>query len=530
MAWLPTGRLSHRPGDLNGARVLLYDNGKLHRSFGEYRAVFDVLTEELHRDFPEVRIVRRTEALLTGDLTRLSQWADDIGRVGAQAVILALCDTGVTQATMLLAVELEARGIPTSSICQGIGFRIAASTAARLLPGLPLSAVKSTRLSSYDDVAAEAAAIARDVINGLVGSPSTLIGRSHAYPTSRIVPATPSGTIEIGIDEPEVEFTRLMMESGLGDGLPLVAPYPERVAGMLAEVGAAGTAVIWPSAPQRAKPLTARDIAVVAVMAGCEPRVMPVVLTAYRAMADPRFRLFQAAVTTHPGGTLVLVSGPATKHLGLASGAGCLGPGFRSNATVGRAVSLAYSFFLDARIGASDLSVQGSPAEYSYCCAENVDASPWEGLHTELIGPEATSVTVLKCEGPHAVIDNLSTSPEGLLRTVASAASTLGSNNAYNAGAQTVIFLSPEHAALVAAAGWNKADVKNFLFEIIRHDRSDLVGRGNLPYWPKWFDSLSKTPIANGPEDILVVVAGDYGPHSQVALPWGHSRGVTLPL
>ncbi len=526
----PQGKLAPRHRSLDGMRVLLFDNGKLHPSYGHYRAVFDVVEQELKQRWPKIELIHRAQNLLIGDLDRLRQTANEIIDTGANAVVFALCDTGVSQPNTILAAELETRGIPTSLICQGIGLRVAASTAAQLIPGLPFSSIDAIRIATYEQGASEASAIVRDVVGGLIESEAALIDRARSYPVVMIVPGDVRGFVELGSDDADGEFTELMSKSGLGDGLPLLAPYPERVEEMLRGAGVDGGAIVWPPTPSRTTALTARDVAIVAVAAGCRPQAMPVVLTAYRAMSDPRFRLFQAAITTHPSGTLVLVSGPATKELGLASGAGCLGSGFPANATIGRAVSLAYSFCLGVRLGSSDLSIQGSPAEYSYCCAENIDESPWPGLHAELLGPDVTSVTVLKCEGPHNVMDNLSMTPESLLLTVSSTASTLGSNNTYNPNAQTVVFLNPEHAAIIAAAGWSKSDVKRFLFDVTRQERARLNGRGSVPKWPAWFGGLPRTPIAETADDILVVVAGGHGPQSQVAIPWGLSRGITLPL
>ena len=150
--------------------------------------------------------------------------------------------------------------------------------------------------------------------------------------------------------------------------------------------------------PPRGSEVLVRDVAVVSAMAGAQPRWMPTIMAAYRGMAQPQFRLFQAAITTHPGGTLVLVSGPDADGLEIASGPGCLGPGFPANAAIGRSVALSFSFLLGSLPGGADLSIQGSPAEYAYCCAENLAASPWPGLYAEYADGD-TTVTVLLLRG-----------------------------------------------------------------------------------------------------------------------------------
>ena len=107
---------------------------------------------------------------------------------------------------------------------------------------------------------------------------------------------------------------------------------------------------------------------------------------------------------------------------------------------------------------------------------------------------------------------------------------TIGSNAAYVPGCQHVLFLNPEHAAIVAAAGWSKDDVRRYLFDVARVPSSRLTGRGLAPIWPQWFHGLEHTPVLTDPSDLLIAVAGGAGPASQVAIPWGYSRAVTLPV
>jgi hypothetical protein len=521
--------LAERPRSLDGKKVLLFDNGKLTPKLGQYEGLFDALTQHLHQRYPGAETVRLTRDLLVEDVVDLAPIADEVVALGVAGVIFALNDFGVSQLNVKLASELETVGIPTSLICYGVGFRQAASRAAQLIPGLPLTLVTSPRWASRTQVVKEAMSLADEIVDGLTGSVELLRDRFLKLPITVTASPEATGFIEISGDDPTREFTAIMTASGLGDGLPLMAPFPQLVEAMLAAAEVEGESEVWPPAYPRPTPVTAREVATLAVMAGCSPRWFRVVLAAYRAMAAPEFRVFQAAITTHAAGTLVLVSGPATKELELAHGPGCLGPGYPANATIGRAVALSYTFCLGARLGI-DLSLQGSPAEYSYCCAEDLDGSPWPGLHSELIGTDATTVTVLKCEGPHSVMDNVSMSPESLLTSIASVASTLGSNNCYNPLAQTVVFLNLDHARLIASAGWSKDDARRFLFERVRHNREVVEAKFASRPWPRWFRGLQDIPVVTRPEDFLLVVAGGPGQTSQVAIPWGYSRGVTVRL
>ena len=508
-------------------RVMLFDNGKLAPDYGPYRAIFDIVEAALGSG---IEIVHHSDDLLRGAGDRLHEVAAWVREQDVSGVVFALGDWGVSQPTAIVAAELERLGVPTSVVTTEIGGRQVLAAAARMAPGLPVTTLRSLRSASYDEVAAETKVVLEDILDGLTADPATLLARFAERPVAAPAPAEASGLLELTTDDPSAEFTALMRDSLLGDGLPLVAPTTARVEAFLAAAGRQADTPVWPAIPPRDTPVTAREVAAVAIAAGCRPRWAPVVFAAYEAMAAPEFRLFQAAITTHPGGTFVLVSGPDHERYGFAAGRGSLGPGFEANATTGRAVALSYSFLLGAVPGGADLTAQGSPAEFTYCCAENLADSPWPGLHAVLGHPDATTVTVLKCEGPHNILDQQSSDPARLLGTFASSMATLGSNAAYVATAETILLLNPEHARLLAAAGWTRRDVQEFLFDTARNPRADLRGRGLAPIWPTWFDAAERVPVVPEPSSLLVAVAGGAGPASQVAVPWGYSHAVTRAI
>ncbi|MDQ3579327.1 MAG: hypothetical protein M3443_17390 [Actinomycetota bacterium] len=515
-----------RLDDLAGRRVLLFDNGKLAPEYGARRAIFDVLRDRLPAEAANIALDERGRDMLRLDLDEIAEFAGALEATGVDAVVLALVDAGVGMPTTVLAVELERRGIVTCTICEGPGLGLAAACAVGEAPFLPLVHLPVLQGADRERISQYATVAIPEIVAALTGPARLTAGTADVRRPGR---RSESGHLDVEGADPTVAFTELMAGVGLGDGFPLVAPTPERVAGLLETMDEDPDAVVWPVLPLRGTEVVARDIAVVAAMAGARPLWMPVIMAAYRGMALPEFRLFQAAITTHPGGTLVLVSGPDTERLQIASGPGCLGPGYHANAAIGRAVALSFSFLLGSLPGGADLTIQGSPAEYSYCCAEDLAASPWPGLHADQVGGE-TTVTVLRCEGPKNVLDHLSQTPESLLTGVARACATIHSNNAYLPGAQTVVFLNPAHAALLAEAGWAKADVAHYLFEQARNPRAALAGRGISPLWPDSFVDLDPVPVAHGPEDFLVVVAGAPGLASQVAIPWGLSHAVTTTL
>jgi hypothetical protein len=193
---------------------------------------------------------------------------------------------------------------------------------------------------------------------------------------------------------------------------------------------------------------TLEKLAVNAVMAGCEPAAFPIIVAAVEAMLDPTFNLYGVQATTHPVAPLLIVNGPYGRKIGLHGGSGCFGPGFRANATLGRAIRLILLNVGGAWPGRYDMATQGSPAKLAYCIAENEEASPWGPLC------KGDVVTVYGGEGPHNVNDHISTTAAGILANVADTAISLGSNvglvllaGAAARGAR------PEHAATIAGDG-----------------------------------------------------------------------------
>jgi len=157
------------------------------------------------------------------------------------------------------------------------------------------------------------------------------------------------------------------------DGLPIIAPTRERVDAMLA--GARGGESLGFMAPLW-RECTMEKVAVNAVMAGCEPASFPVIVAAVQAMLDPAFNLYGVQATTHPVAPLVIVNGPRARAIGLHSGAGLFGPGFRANATIGRAIRLILMNVGGAWPERHDMATQSSPAKFSFTIAEREDVSP----------------------------------------------------------------------------------------------------------------------------------------------------------
>jgi hypothetical protein len=341
--------------------------------------------------------------------------------------------------------------------------------------------------------------------------------------------------LELADSRPET-LMELFEARGWGDGLPLLAPTEERVAAMLRAAGAAPEALDDEEIavlPPRCGVATRRRIAVNAVLAGCPPGVLPVLVSAVRALARPELNLRGVNATTHPVAPLLIVHGAVVEECGFNPGLGAFGPGNRANASVGRALRFVLVHLAGARVGDGDASTQGQPSKYGYCIAENAALTPWES-YPRSRGVRAASAVSIACgENPHNFHDMESDAPAPILDKGASVMATLGSNNAPVSSAEFFVVLGPEHAATIAKAGWSRRDVQSYLYERARLPARVLRSAFQVTQVRPWLAGLrddEAMPITDHPDNIRVLVAGGAGKHSCVIPSWGMTRSVTLPL
>jgi len=334
-------------------------------------------------------------------------------------------------------------------------------------------------------------------------------------------------------DEAPETLRAFYEERGWGDGLPLVAPTPARVDAMLTSIGSADPDEVVATLPPRFGMATRRLIAVNAVLAGCGPEHLPVLVAAVRALGQPQLNLRGVNATTHPVAPLLVVHGDVAERAGYNAGLGAFGPGNRANATTGRAVRLILLHIAGAVPGPGDASTQGGPAKYAYCVAENQAATPWESYPTS-VGVESPSAVTMHCgEAPHNVHDMESEHPARILDKCASAMATLGQNNAPIAQGEYFVALCPEHAATAAAHGWTRRDIAAYLFETARLPARVLRRAFERLAWEPWMhevDDDALLPMTGHPDNIRVFVCGGPGKHSSLIPSWGMTKSVTLPV
>ncbi len=320
----------------------------------------------------------------------------------------------------------------------------------------------------------------------------------------------------------EQEAVELLHELGCTDGLPVIVPTPERVARMVLASGLDGDLMLAEMGPALGA-ATVEKIAAAAVMAGCLPDHMPLVLAAIQAVTDPVFDLTEMQATTHCTAPLLIVNGPLAPVLGVHAGFGALGPGFRANASIGRALRLAMINIGGGRAGSSDMSLLGHPGKFTYCLAEAESASPWEPFHVSRgFAAEQTVVTVIGAEAPHSVIAiaDRDADPGGdrILNALAACLASVSTNNAVLGGGMAVVILNPDHAAALAQAGLSRADVQAALYQRAANPRSVLTAQA--PAMARKGEPDDLVHCFASPDDIVVLVAGGGGLYSMVMPSW----------
>jgi hypothetical protein len=280
-----------------------------------------------------------------------------------------------------------------------------------------------------------------------------------------------SRRIQLSVLDDEVES---LFERGWTDGLPVVPPTPERVLRMLEGTTRAPDEVVAVVPPDLVE-CTVEKVAINAVLAGCKPEYLPVVLAAVEAACTDEFNVHGVLATTWFAGPLVVVNGPVARAIGMNSGINALGQGNRANATIGRALQLVVRNVGGGRPGEVDRATLGNPGKYTFCFAEDEAGSPWESLATERgVPPGRSAVTVFAAEGVRGVADQASRRPESLARTFAAVLADVGHPRMVVAF-DAMLVVSPEHGRVFAEAGWSKARLHAELAELLRRDTDPLL-------------------------------------------------------
>ena len=328
-------------------------------------------------------------------------------------------------------------------------------------------------------------------------------------------------------DEVEAAYAR-----GWTDGLPVVPPTEARVLAMLAGTRRAPSEVVAVVPPDLV-PCTVEKVAVNAVLAGCLPEHLPLVLAAVEAACTDAFNVHGVLATTFPAGPVVVVNGPLAKAVGMNSGGNALGQGNRANATIGRALQLVVRNVGGGRPGEVDRATQGQPGKLSACFAEAEDGSPFEPLAASR-GVTGDALTLFAGSGWWPVVDQRSRTPESLARSFAASLRGVGHPKlaiAFDA----MLVVCPEHGRVLREAGWDRARLLAELEELLTVPGDSLtVGADGIAEGlPPGFEGVPVPKFRPGGL-LLVHAGGTAGMFSTVLPGWfsgaGGSEPTTVPI
>src|SRR5688572_6422710 len=262
-----------------------------------------------------------------------------------------------------------------------------------------------------------------------------------------------------GDDPVELAYAR-----GWTDGLPVTPPTDERVIAMLKGTSRRPGEIVGRIPPFLAE-CTVEKVAINAVMAGCKPEYMPVLLAAIEAALEPVFTLHGVTATTYFSGPVIIVNGPIAKKIGMNAGINALGQGNRANATIGRALNLIVRNVGGGRPGEADRATLGAPSKFTLCFAEDESDAAWEPLSVARgFSRGASTVTLFQGHGVEAFVDQKTRTPEGLARSLGMSLVRIG-HPRLTQSARAVVVLSPEHYRIFREAGWDRRRIERGLYE-----------------------------------------------------------------
>jgi len=320
----------------------------------------------------------------------------------------------------------------------------------------------------------------------------------------------------------EAHALEQLHQLGCTDGLPVVIPTDDRVSRMVLALGLDGDLLLGEMGPNMGA-CTVEKVAVSAVMAGCLPDYAPVVLAAIKAILNSSFDLTEVQATTHAITPLIIVNGPVRTWCQIHGGFGALGPGYRANATIGRALRLAMINIGGGRSGSSDMALLGHAGKFTMCLGENEEMSPFVALHTTRgFDASQSTVTVLGTEAPHSVMGSVDgddpTCADRLLHSLAAGFANVTTNNMSLRGGQAALALNPDHASFLANAGHDLLSIRDAVVERSVISGADLAK--SAAYLGRIPDPAGRYECFTSEQDLIVFVAGGGGLYSAAFPSW----------
>ena len=327
------------------------------------------------------------------------------------------------------------------------------------------------------------------------------------------------------------EANELFQRNGWTDGLPIVPPTEEAVLRFLAAAALAPGDLVGVE-PVRRRRITAEKVAIAAVMAGCLPEYMPVVVATIRAMCEPQFGLHGATASTGGSAPFIVVNGPVRTSLAMNATHNAFANASRANATIGRSVRLFILNVLGGTPGQLDRSTLGHPGKFTFCIAEDEDDSPWLPLAAERgIPAGASAVTVMSAEPPHQIMNEWTHDPREILDTYAAAIRANMLTYSIWEGNYALV-VPKQHRQIFAEADWSKQNIRDYVFEHARVKRGDWRTVGKAAVAGRKDEERVHCAL-RAPDDLLVIAAGGpAGGFGAIVPPWygKKSLAVTMPI
>ncbi len=394
-----------------------------------------------------------------------------------------------------------------------------AAARAQAVPDLVHVVIPSeVMLGITQDVRPACEAIIGEIVDGLTKQPST---RAASKPREE------RQIVVGGLDywDAVENMNELFLSSGWSDGLPLVPPTKEQVEWMLTGTSLPRDMVLTRKLMPRYGAVTVENVAINAAMAGAKPEYMPAILAAVGALATERGLHLTEFITNSgtPVTPVLIVNGPIAKELNINGASGVMHPGWRANATIGRALRLVLTNGAGAHPNPGGVvKTQSTPGSYTWCLAENEAESPWEPLHVELgFDPGDSTVTVMAARGSHMIY--MREPKEALLGSIAHAVRGM-TQRRFAVPWDQLLILNPSHAQLMGDAGWSKTDVKRFVYEKARLSMGEVEAAGMVRGEAQdrespTADKTIMVPMTERAEDMVIIVAGGRGGSPSTLVP-----------
>lgn len=374
---------------------------------------------------------------------------------------------------------VEKMGKPAVMLVNGTLATIARTGASvRGVPGLRIVPTAIPDLTAFSSLEGVVEDIIRPglaaVIDEIIAALTQPLTKEERSPTREVV-ETPRTVFKGSLEE----VHRFFYQRGWSFGMPIVPPTEEAVQRMLGGTDLPPDHVVARIPPMLGK-ATVEKIAINAVMAGCLPTYMPVVIAAVQALGDrPKIWLEGYTCSVASWAPLLCVNGPIRHDLHLNSRGNLMSPYNKANANIGHALGLIIMNIGGTRPGMEDLSFVGHEGRYGMCIAENEEESPWEPLHVGYgFNKEDSTVTLFWSNGRQYL--GSSGNAATILRRLCDNITVF----AWDPGC--LLIMPPSTAKVLADAGLSKKDVISYLVEYARVPAADV----NL----RWFRESHHEP------------------------------------